>query len=373
MADQAITVAPVGPFTLAANPDAGSAAAYPYTLSFAADSDVWSFSDGGNPLPPIRPDLKTNYVNFLKAAETAGASPWGLSVMQLAISRWMPQTFEESHYYAYGLDLGGGPGTGSIDLRQGLVLRVNFADYTNVWSGEADSWLNGFGGGSPNDFDVGDTLSGSGAWQLAMDAFISRLTASGAMTVAPPSTVVPAASASGVADAADLFFPGFPNPYYRLFFPGTLLDPTSTGSVSTSANFALASAATYSALASASATPGATTPVVYFRGRAVLRVMIRVRLNEMEVTVPLGTTVGNLLDRYGIRPPASPVQLAGLTIDRGAGPGHAVFGATPTPPKLVYDSARRCKVRLDWETMATYGGPVDATNLPLLHGDRITF
>jgi hypothetical protein len=373
LADQAITVAPVGPFTLAANPDAGSAAAYPYTLSFAADSDVWSFSDGGNPLPPIRPDLKTNYVNFLKAAETAGASPWGLSVMQLAISRWMPQTFEESHYYAYGLDLGGGPGTGSIDLRQGLVLRVNFADYTNVWSGEADSWLNGFGGGSPNDFDVGDTLSGSGAWQLAMDAFISRLTASGAMTVAPPSTVVPAASASGVTDAADLFFPGFPNPYYRLFFPGTLLDPTSTGSVSTSANFALASAATYSALASASATPGATTPVVYFRGRAVLRVMIRVRLNEMEVTVPLGTTVGNLLDRYGIRPPASPVQLAGLTIDRGAGPGHAVFGATPTPPKLVYDSARRCKVRLDWETMATYGGPVDATNLPLLHGDRITF
>ncbi|PTW56591.1 hypothetical protein C8N35_11154 [Breoghania corrubedonensis] len=373
LAAQTITVDPVGPFALAANTDTGSKDAFPYTLTMAADSDVWAFTADGNPLPPIRPDLKTNYVNFLKAAETAGASPSGISILQQAISRGMPQTFDESHYYAYGLDLTGGKGTGSIDLRQGLVLRVGFADYTNVWSGDTNSWLNGFGGGSPNDYDVADGLSGSGAWQLSMDAFTAQLTASGAMTVSPPTTLVSAATAAGVADAADLFFPGFPNPFYRLFFPGELQTPTSTGSVATTSNFGLASAATYTALASSSNTPGTNTPVAYFRGRAVLRMMVRVRINDMELVVPLGTTLGNLLDRYGVRPPASPVKLAGVSLERGGGPGVAVFGTSPTPPAAVYDSARRHRVRLDWGTMATYGGPVDATNLPLLHGDRIEF
>ena len=207
---------------------------------------------------------------------------------------------------------------------------------------------------------------------LSMDAFVARLTASGAMRVDAPETLLTAQSAAGVADAADLFFPTFPNPFYRLFFPGTLENPTGTGSVSTAANFALASATNYTAITTSSATPGPTTPVVYFRGRAVLRLMIRVRVNSMELVVPLGTTVGNLLDRYGVRPPATAIQLTGVSIERSAGPGLAVFGGGP-PPGAVYDAAQRYMVRLDWAVMATYGGPTDATNLPLLHGDRIDF
>ncbi|MFA6125607.1 beta strand repeat-containing protein [Sphingomonas sp.] len=367
-----VSVEPVGAFNLTylGNPDA----TFPYTLTFAANSDVWTFSNGDDdPLPSIRPQIQADYVNFLKAAQTGGASPWGISVLQQAIARWMPQTFDELHYYSYGLYLTGGNGTGAIDLRQGLVLRVGFADYTNVWSGDTNSWLNGFGGGSPSDFDVADFISGSNEWQLSMDAFVARLTSSGAMNVSAPSTLVSASSSAGVADAADLFFPTFPNPFYRLFFPGTLQNPTSTGSVSTAANFALASAADYTALTTTSPTAGQTGNVVYFRGRAVLRLMIRVRVNNMELVVPLGTTVGNILDRYMARPPATSVQLTGVVLERAAGPGIPVFGANPATPPSVYDAAARYMVRLDWSTMATYGGPVDATNLPLIHGDRIAF
>jgi len=176
-----------------------------------------------------------------------------------------------------------------------------------------------------------------------------------------------------VADAADLFFPGFPQPFYRLFFPRQLASPTGTGSISTAANFALASAASYAALNSATPAPGATTPVAYFRGRAVLRLTIRIRVNNAEVAVPLGTTVGNVLDRYGARPPATAIQLTGVTLERAGGPGLAVLGSAPHPPSLIYDRATRHLVRLDWSTMATYGGPADATSLPLLHGDRIAF
>jgi hypothetical protein len=373
LASSMITVSPVGAFQLTHNADATTKDALPYVLTFAPDSAVWRFSQHGLPLPPIRPGLRTDYVTFLQAAESAGAEAWGISVLQQAISRWMPQTFAESHFYAYGLSLDGGPGTGSVDLRQGLLLRAGFADYTNVWSGDADSWLNGFGGGSPADYDIADGMSGAGSWQLSMDAFIATLTASGAMTVAPPATTVPAATAAGVADAADLFFPGFPRPFYRLFFPRQLGSPTGTGSISTAANFALASAASYTALSSAAPVPGVTTPVAYFRGRAVLRLMIRVLVNGAEVVVPLGTTVGNVLDRYGARPPATAIALAGVTLERAAGPGLAVLGANPRLSSLIYDGAARQQVRLDWSTMAAYGGPVDATSLPLLHGDRIAF
>jgi hypothetical protein len=362
----------VGPFALTGRGEGGGA--FPYVLTFSQNSNVWTFSAGANdPAPPIRPQLRTDYVNFLKAAQSAGAAPWGISVLQQAIARWMPQTFDELHYYSYGLNLTGGKGTGSIDLRQGLVLRVGFADYTNVWSGDSNSWLNGFGGGSPTDFDVADYISGSGTWQLSMDAFVARLTASGAMTVSPPATLVSATSSAGVADAADLFFPNFPNPFYRLFFPGTLQNPTSTGSVATPANFALASAPDYAALTTTSPTAGQNRPLAYFRGRAVLRLMIRVRVNDMELVVPLGTTVGNVLDRYGVRPPATGVQFTGIVLERASGPGIAVFGPSPAAPPATYSSAARHRVRLDWSTMATYGGPVDATNLPLLHGDRIAF
>jgi hypothetical protein len=367
-----ITVAPVGAFALTANTDPTTLAALPYILTFAANSEVWTFSDGSNPLPAIRPQVQADYVSFLQAAETAGASAYGISILQMAISRWMPQTFAETHYYAYGLDITGGNGTGSIDLRQGLVLRVGFANYTNVWSSDTSSWLNGFGGGSPSDFDVADGLSGSGNWQLSMDAFTAMLTASGSMNVTPPSAFDPTGNAAGVADAADLFFPTFPNPFYRLFFPGTLENPTSTGTTSTVDNFALASASSFTALGSTSSTPSAGSLVAFFRGRAVLRLMIRIRVNDAEIVVPLGTTVGNVLDRYGVRPPATSVQLTGVVLERAGGPGLAVIGAG-SPPPAIYDSATRRAVRLDWSTMATYGGPVDATNLPLLHGDRISF
>ncbi|MBF0334671.1 MAG: hypothetical protein HQL40_13665 [Alphaproteobacteria bacterium] len=369
-----IAATTVGPFQL--QPNTG-ATVLPYKLVFAANSSVWSFTTTSNgttaPAPSIRPDVLSDYLGFLSAVEAAGAASWGIAVLQQAIARWMPQTFAETLYYAYGLDLPTGSGqAGSVDLRQGVVLRVGFANYTNVWSGDAKSWLNGFGGGPPTDFDVADGLSGTGDWQLSMDAFVARLAASGAMTVMPPAAVTSSDDTAGVADAADLFFPGFPNPFYRLFFPRKLQSPTSTGSTDTQSNFALVAANSWTSLASSSAGLATGSKLACFRGRAVLRVMIRVRINDVERVVPLGTSVGNILDRYGVRPPATPIQLSGVTLERAVGPGLAVLGAQPTTP-VDYGCGAGRRVRLDWGAMTTYGGPVDATNLPLLHGDRIAF
>jgi hypothetical protein len=89
--------------------------------------------------------------------------------------------------------------------------------------------------------------------------------------------------------------------------------------------------------------------------------------------VPVGTTVGNLLDRCGSRPPATALHLTGVRLDRSGGPTLAIVGATPSPPPLIYSVGQRYQVRLDWATMTTYGGPFSALDLAVLPGDRISF
>ena len=366
---QPITMAKVGSFALTANPP--EAPTY-QVLSIAGDSEAWTFVADGVALPSIRPGLRASYVQFLQDAETAGAAPWGIALLQQAIARWMPQTFAEIPYYAFGLALSDGPGTGFIDLRPGTTLRISSANYTNVWSGNSPSWLNGYAAGPTLDFDIGDFLSDNGAWTVSTDSLISRLVAAGAMQVQPPSTDVAANQAAGIADAADLFFTGFRQPFYRVYFPSQLLDPTSVGNIAPNANFALAAAPSFTNLQSGSPIPSAGSTIAYFRGRAVVRVMIRVSLNGAEALVPVGTTIGNMLDRFGNRPPPTAVQLEGLTLERAGGPGLVTFGSDPAP-KPVYDVSQPYRVRLDWATMANYGGPASAMDLPLLPGDRIRF
>jgi hypothetical protein len=105
----------------------------------------------------------------------------------------------------------------------------------------------------------------------------------------------------------------------------------------------------------------------------VLRPCIRVAVDGAEHVVPVGTTVGNLLDRVARRPPSAALALRGVRIYRA--PAPAVL---PVPvvldSGLGYDVAAMSRVRLDWQgTTAWPAGPQDALSLPLLHGDRIVF
>lgn len=369
---QTITMDAVGAFALAANTDGGTQGALPYMLTIAATSEAWIFSKDSQPLPSIRTQLQTDYIAFLKAAETAHASPWGIWMLQQAIARFMPQTFAETLYYAYGLNLGGGPGTGTIDLRPGMILRVDFAGYNYVWTSAQNNWLNGFAGNSRLEFEIGDFYNTSAAWTQGMDAFVAQLVSAGVMSVPPPPSISGQPQQAGVADAADLFYPGFPQPFYRLFFPRSVLDPSGTGSTTTSSNFSLVSAASYTQLSTATTTPSASSPVAFFRGRAVVTACIRISVNGNDVVVPIGTTLGNVLDRYAARPPASALHIEGLTWERALGAAIPVYGSG-VPSAAVMDVANRYRIRIDWKTLPVYAAPQDATTLPLLHGDRLSF
>jgi hypothetical protein len=338
------------PFSLAST----ESTAFPYALTIA--NGALAFDD----VP--RTGVMWCYNALLTAAETQGASGAGINVLQQAIARAMPQTFDETLYYAYGLRAQ----TPWIDLRPGMVLRVAFTDYAAM-PAKAPDWSTGYGGGAVVDYAIDDFYGAAdGVWQVGFDAFLSWLATSMLTTVSPPepSGSGPGLALSGGADAADLAFMGFRTPFHRLFFPRNLQKPSKPADSQPDHNFAIAATAKYGDLPS-TPTPSGTVNVAHFRGRAVLRPCIRVWLDGAERVVPVGTTVGNLLDGLGRRPPVTGVHLEGISLRRSRGP-VVLDAAEP------YVVGADVPVRLDWGALGTFGILRDALSLPLLHGDRIT-
>lgn len=342
---------------------------YPYQLTI--DSATWTISSGS-----IRSDVQTDYITFLEAAEgTAFFTPWGISVIQEAIARHMPQTFAETLYYNYGLDLATSVSNRypHADLRPGMVLRVMPSDYIVVpgsdRDGNAMNYLNGYTNSAPIDYDIGSYTTGTNGvnWMVGFDAFLSQLVAGGALTVGPPPTTF-APNVGGIAEAADLYF--LQQPFYRLFSPTTLLPPslltpTGPGATTPAPQFNLAAAASYTLLEATSNGASSNTNT-YFRGRAVIKLCIRVTINGNEAVVPIGTTVANILERAGRVPPKSGLTLTDLSLERA-------IGQTDSFDNASCQAGRSYAMRFDYQALVAYGNGQSALDLPLLHGDILTF
>jgi hypothetical protein len=314
---------------------------------------------------PVRTKLQVKYTEFLKAAETAGADPVGVALLQAAIARVMPQTFDETLYYAYGFDAA----AGSVDLRPGMVLRVAFADYVNVGIAGPPPYVNGYAAAGTVDYEVTAWEGGvdppgdhSGDPRVGLDAFLARLVASGALVVSRPAGSGDVVSGAG--DAADLFGLLQPARYLRLFVPPQLAAPERVGTSATGSGFAVAAAERWADIEAATRSPQPGRPVVGFRGRAVVRACVHVTVDGADVVVPVGTTVGDLLARRGVRPPRGATAATGVVLDRVAGP--------PSTPAGTYDVAAARPVRLTAAPLPQYGDGLDVFSLPLLGGDRLT-
>lgn len=341
-----------GPFSIAANNSSGKDA-YPLVLTILGTGDAWTFSSSA-----IRANLKQDYISLLTKVEAAGGVAEGIGVLQAAIGRALPQTFAETLYYACGFDVQ----NACAELRPGIILRASFADYSAINADPNAQWTNGWIGGSFVDYDVGSYLS-AGARKVGFEAFISTLVTAGLLEVSDPAFT--GSNEDGSADAADLYFDKFIEPYFRLFFPKNLTSATSISSAATTASFAIASAPTYLALQSTTNVPTADNHVAYFRGRAILRLCVRVFLNGEELVVPLGTTVRNLLERYAFAPPSTTTGINGLVLKRSTGPIVASAADRFTVGGSI-------AVRLDWNTMPQYAYGWDSLSLPLLPGDQLT-
>ncbi|MFF5722541.1 hypothetical protein [[Kitasatospora] papulosa] len=344
------------PFTLTAAP---GTAPLPYVLTIG---------NGALRFDEDRSTLAGAYRCFLTEVERAGATPQGVLVLQQTIARLMPQTFEETLYYAYGLSAVGG----YVDLRPGMVLRVGFSAFDLTAAGGSTAWSNGYSGGPVIDYEVQDSGAG-GTWTTGFDAFVEWLVGNGVLRVPgperpPSSSAQPTSTAadvlqSGAAEAADLA--SLRQPFHRLLIPGALQAATPPALGRTGQQFTIAGAARWQDIDAATPAGQGGVSVAYFRGRAVLRPCVRVHVGGIEHLVPLGTTLGNVLDRLARRPPPAPVRLLGLRLERANGPvvlepqqGYRADAMTP----VLFEG---CAVGQD--------AAHEVLRLPLLHGDRITF
>ncbi len=347
------------PFVLAANADPKSSAAFPYTLTI--DHGALAFD-------ATRTTLRETFITLLSEAadeKIGAAKPWGLFAIQAAVARLMPQTFEETLLYAYGLDVE----KGCVDLAPGMVLRVAFSEFDAIPAERSPTAANGYAGGAVVDYEVGDYFGGS-EWLVGFDAFLAWLAGNSLLEVeapvagsAPPG---PDFAETGGAEAADLFFPAFRTPFHRLFVPHDLISPNAAASARTRQQFALVAASKFADLQAAATWPVVPkTAVAYFRGRTVLKPSLRITVDGEQRVVPIGTTVGNVLDGLGRRAPATAAALRGVTLERSPGP-------VVTDPARGYDAAAAEPVALDWEGLRTFGAPRGTLSVPLLHGDRLT-
>ena len=352
-----------GAFTLAENT---APAAYPYKLTIASGGDAWNFN-----ATPIRTALQKSYLEFLLAVETAGAAPWGILMLQEAMARILPSTFQESLYYAYGMNFTNEsydpiPALipGSVDLRPGMILRVAADTYRTVPGTQHSILDNGYSAMAFQDYEIG-SHQGSTGFRTGFDAFVTELVANGCLNIDPPYS--PGGNqVSGLADGADLYYPGFSGPFFRLFVPTQLPPANALVSTVSSDNFCIAAAPSFDALTKTSnAVQNENAPLALFRGRSVVRACIRVSLDGTPVVVPVGSSVRNLLEGAGRSPAIAPAQMEGLRIDRALGP-------VVTDPNLPLNIGSSYPVRFDWKTSGVYGAGWNGLSLPLLPGDRIS-
>ena len=350
-----------GPFTLGPSGDAN----LPYVLTIAADASVWTFNTTA-----VRTALQTAYITFLTTLEQpgqslAGASPYGIFLIQEAIARMMPQSFDEQLYYNFGFSLATGAGAAYVDLRPGTVLRVALGDYVSINEQQLPTWLNGYVGASVFDFEVG-SYQASGAWRVGFDGFLNQLASHNALQVAAPFKSTSGTGQSGVAAGADLYYPQFQQPYYRMFVPASLLSPSSTTNGNqASLNFAVVAASTFAGINGSSPNPQQYA-TAYFRGRTTLEALVRVQVDGVGRLVPLGTSLGNLVEQMRQRPSGVPGRGGGVRLLRGSGPG-------PTSLTPASSMAEVLEVMLGWDGGGVYapGAGYDGFSLPLLAGDQV--
>lgn len=339
------------PFVIARNPDSATSDAYPYTLTIAGAA--LSFA------PADRATVRSSYLALVKEAEalSPAMTPRAVTIVRDAIARLLPQTFAETLYYAYGLS---NPGS-AVDLRPGTILRVSSPPYQSFPT-KPPTYTQGYATGPVIDFELDDYLMGS-SWLTGFDGFLSWLVANDNLLVKDPLHSADWSTVSGAADPADLYFASMRRPFYRLFFPQSLqnlIDPPVSSLVQ---QFTLLGADTFTAISSATPSKPTDARGMVFRGRPVLRVCIRVRVDDADTVVPVGTTVGNLLDRLGRRPPGSPPALHGLRLERA-------LGAAVLDPSC-YDAGTGQSVLLGWRGSG-FGAGGDALSLPVLPGDRLS-
>jgi hypothetical protein len=279
-------------------------------------------------LPGISADYRTNlkqdFADFLAQLDATGTLlPGALTLVKTRLAERLPLPIDDVLYYYYGLTTTAAEKT--IDLQGGMRLRVDYQTYQFVHPA-LSSASSGFVGSGTSYYDLHDYNLGDRTI-LSFDGFLSQ--------IQPFVT-----GQKGVASGLDTFQVGLQHPYLRLVYPGEISD-----SVNPDHTARLVCGPSLTALNQGSAS-------FSFCGRATVIPEIAVVVNGQPTFISVGTTLGQLMARFG-----------GLSTPGGK------TTRWPRVSRLLHDGVAHQPsyrfVILPEDT--TFGA------LPLVKGDRITF
>ena len=191
----------------------------------------------------VRADLYKAYTTFLGELESSKATAFGIQTVQAAIARAMPQTFAETLLYSYGFT----GSSGWVDLRPGMVLRVEYESYQTMSAATPDKdMLNGFITSAVAQYQITRSAKTAEGF-TALDAFIGLLTGLGGTKVTPPPPPVANKQAGG-GGLIDSGYPLMQQAFLRLVYPLSFLNTTQPGTPSLDLNAVLIAASKLSEL-----------------------------------------------------------------------------------------------------------------------------
>jgi hypothetical protein len=340
---------------------------FPYKLSVSQSSQAWSFDAS---TPPIRTALRADYVNFLKALETVsgGMIPGTIPFLQQIIARSFPLTFSETLYYAYGYD----PASRYCNLQAGMRARVDYEMYQFVGPGGVPL-QNGMVGNATSYYHLGDYLMGADQSSQSLEVGFNNFLSKMAVSIPTPS--------GGGAGLLDTYIAGLRQPFLRLFYPSSFESADKAGWTDTTKNVALVAAQSFADMDTATNNfiNGQPFPanvyVTFLRGRAAVVPEIEVTVNGNRVYVPVGSAIRNLIQQQTDLPLRGKTG-TGQTMRLGRFQYARSVENVINHPSEIPDLSplhRANNILFSYKNLITYSNGTDCFDLPVLHGDMLTY
>lgn len=205
------------------------------------------------------------------------------------IARGAKQSLEDMLYFYCGLR----PDKRSVDLRPGLTLRLEQEVYMpNVQLVSTDAA--GFIGTHTAEYLI-SYMQGREIEYLEFDSFVDLMDETIYSSGGSTKDVKPIG-----AGILDLCAVGMRNPYYRIQYPDALYSSDVGPDIHAANHVILLAAAGWMEVPLPPDLPSGVTPYLLFRGRSALTLLISVNVNGRMQKVPIGTTLGKLLQFAGI-------------------------------------------------------------------------
>lgn len=241
------------------------------------------------------PLVREDYIKFVDQIKDK-ICPYGFYSLCDVLLRLSPQLSGDTAYFQCAFL----PERGTADLRPGLILNLATAVYQPQYDPKIASAA-GFSAMYSNSYPV--TMKKQGTY-LEFDCYAGAIAeymnysriSNGASNVV---------FASGI---LDMLQPAVRQPYYRILYPEKLTHDYSTETPYPSDNMVILTADSYGAILAAgnavyenrAAINNLPIPLVIFKGRSTLSLHMPVNDNGQSLSVPVGTTVHDILQRQGI-------------------------------------------------------------------------